>query len=195
MKKLNDNYGFTIVELLIATVVFSVVLIGLVGAVTFISSSFTKGSLESKTQSTARIDIQKIGQQIQLEGGQVSPPNTLSGSEQYICVGDTRFTFELNTNNFTEQAFPNCTSSTSTSSSELTSLLSTNMVLGQFSVVGNNGLYTIHLLIGYGTESNGELIASDTSGNYTYSCQNSFLGAGAYCAVSDLTTVVDQRQN
>ncbi len=86
--------GFTIVELLVATVVFSSVLILItVGVLTF-TKVYYKGINQSKTQTAARTVIETIGQSIQFSGGAVTVPNDASpnGSKRF-CVADTRFSY------------------------------------------------------------------------------------------------------
>jgi prepilin-type N-terminal cleavage/methylation domain-containing protein len=72
--------GFTIVELMIATLVFAVVLILItVGVLTF-TRSFFKGINQSRTQNAARTVIETISQGIQFSGGEVNGSLTVSAT-------------------------------------------------------------------------------------------------------------------
>ena len=93
MNKLrNKQSGFTIVELLIATAVFSVVLLVFLTAFIKISQLFYKGVNMSRTQETARAVLQDISDDIQFYKTTI---NTASLSQGYFCVGDHRYAFNL----------------------------------------------------------------------------------------------------
>lgn len=87
--------GFTIVELLIATLIFSLVLLLItVGIMTF-TKVYYKGLNQSRVQNTARVIIENIGQSIQFSGGDVTAPldSTGSNGSQGFCVADKRFSY------------------------------------------------------------------------------------------------------
>ena len=214
MVKTKDyQYGFTIVELLIATTVFSVVLIGLVSAVLYISETFISGSVRSQTQSTARSIEQKISQEIQL--GSTVTPATSNGS--FVCIGDNKYSYTLNKELDTGssssaaplvvQNVSNCGTGTETiTPGPSTELLGNHMRLGKFDVEFlGNGLYSIDIIIGYGdalssldASQNGSLgwttkvVNGITS--YYYYCHNSIV-FGEFCAATDLSTAVQKRVN
>lgn len=87
--------GFTIIELLIATLIFSLVLLLItVGIMTFTKVYF-KGLNQSKVQNAARVIIETVGQAIQFSGGDVTVPidaRNANGSQGF-CVADKRFSF------------------------------------------------------------------------------------------------------
>lgn len=86
--KLNSksSHGFTIIELLIATTVFSVVLLVFLSAFLRISELFYKGVNMSNTQEDARIVMQDITDDIQFS--QQTPFVTAN----YFCIGIHRYT-------------------------------------------------------------------------------------------------------
>lgn len=86
--------GFTIVELLIATLIFSLVLILItVGVLTF-TKVYYKGLNQSKTQNATRAVIETISQSIQFSRGVVtSPISDGPNQEKGFCVADKRFSY------------------------------------------------------------------------------------------------------
>lgn len=88
----NKQAGFTIIELLIAMSVFTIVLLLLTGAVVQIGRLYYKGLTMSRTQEAARTVVDDISRSIQYSPGVVKtvPP---SGSNQAVCVGLRRYSF------------------------------------------------------------------------------------------------------
>lgn len=102
MIKRNNNHqsGFTIIELLVATTVFSVILLLGTTVMLQISRLYFKGLISSRTQTVSRSVIDEISRSIQFSGDRVvsspagyTPP---SGHTGYHCVGTTRYTYFLN---------------------------------------------------------------------------------------------------
>jgi prepilin-type N-terminal cleavage/methylation domain-containing protein len=88
MKKIDKQQkGFTVVELLIATAVFSLVLLVFLIALIRISQIFYKGVNLSNTQEAARNTIQTISDDIQFFN--VEP----AVYDSYFCVGGYRYSF------------------------------------------------------------------------------------------------------
>src|SRR6266545_6126580 len=87
--------GFTIMELLIATVVFSVVLLVVTAGILQIARVYYKGVTEANTQNTVRTIIDTISQAIQFSGGDVTstPAITTPGSSYAFCVGNQQFSY------------------------------------------------------------------------------------------------------
>lgn len=93
--KIIDKNGFTLVELMIAIVVFTVLLLLSSASITQISRLYYKGIILSKTQSVARNVSDNISQSIQFSSGDISTNKDSSGRES-ICIGNTRYTYILN---------------------------------------------------------------------------------------------------
>lgn len=110
-----NKSGFTIVELLISTAVFSLILVAVSVTVVEISRLYYKGTILTRTQDTGRNLIENVSRPIQLEGADIvgaSLPSTLLVDEtagwpdedgviqnltvRSICIGTTRYTFTLN---------------------------------------------------------------------------------------------------
>lgn len=102
MRQLKNNQkGYTIVELIIASSVFSVVLLGASAAMIQIGRMYYKGVIASRTQNTARAVADEISRAIQFSGESVTilddPLVVGTGPESVpkgvFCVGNTRYTF------------------------------------------------------------------------------------------------------
>lgn len=97
--KVSGERGFTVVELMIATVVFSVVLLVITFGIIQISRTYYKGVTENNTQNTARSIMDTVTQAIQLNGGAVTDtpaaPVPANGGSQAFCVGNQQFSYRL----------------------------------------------------------------------------------------------------
>jgi len=88
--------GFTILELIIATTVFSAILLVASAALIQIGRLYYKGVINSKTQGVARSAIDNITRSIQFSNGSIS--SATFPTKTYIkayCFGNTRFTYVL----------------------------------------------------------------------------------------------------
>lgn len=89
--------GFTLVELLIATSVFSIVLLVVSTGIIKIGQSYYKGVIQAQTQETTRAISEDISRTIQLSNVQVKKPEYPDGTEKNIvCVGNIRYIYHLN---------------------------------------------------------------------------------------------------
>jgi prepilin-type N-terminal cleavage/methylation domain-containing protein len=98
MKKLNHN-GFTLIELMIASLVFSVILLGATTATIQIGRMYYKGIIMNRTQETARRLMDDISRPIQFAGSTPRDvdPTPISGIPTgALCIGDQRFTYGIN---------------------------------------------------------------------------------------------------
>ncbi|HMS50294.1 MAG TPA: prepilin-type N-terminal cleavage/methylation domain-containing protein [Candidatus Saccharibacteria bacterium] len=86
--------GFTLVELLIASSVFSVILLLLTFGMLQIGKVYYKGTTSSRTQAVARNISDEISQSIQFAGGAVTPLS-VSGDTTTFCIGDKGYWFKL----------------------------------------------------------------------------------------------------
>ncbi len=88
--------GFTIIELLIATTVLSVVLLLVTVVITSIGNLYYKGVNQSRLQDTVRGLTDEVGQKLELNSnGFFTATGTATGgfSTKAICIGNTRYTF------------------------------------------------------------------------------------------------------
>jgi len=88
--------GFTMVELMIAMTVFSVIVIVITVSVIQFSKQYYKGVISSATQNTARTIIDDISRSIEFNAGGVNPISSVpAGPVKGYCVGkDKRYSFE-----------------------------------------------------------------------------------------------------
>jgi prepilin-type N-terminal cleavage/methylation domain-containing protein len=89
------SYGFTIVELLVALAVFSVVLVVVTAAIIQISRVYYKGFTETQVQTTARTVMDTISQGIQFGGGTIigTPTSQTPGTSYAFCLGNQEYSF------------------------------------------------------------------------------------------------------
>src|SRR5664279_3208528 len=93
MRKLNQP-GFTIIELTIATLVFSTILIVIVTGVLQFTKSYTKGLISSSTQNTARGVMDTLSQGIQFTGDDLLATPTMGGVGA-ICMSGQQYSYKL----------------------------------------------------------------------------------------------------
>lgn len=204
--------GFTLVELMIATVVFSVVLLIITVGILQISRVYIKGTTENATQNTARTIMDTISQSIQFGGGNVATTTggaATPGSPKAFCVGSQRYTYALGyqvvdgtpngglsqTNHaLASDSIANCSQTTVQSLNGPTisgrELLAPNMRLSKFEVnqvSGSTNLYRVTIRIVYGDN---DLLDDPTSANAR--CKGAVAGT-QFCAMSELSTVVVKR--
>jgi prepilin-type N-terminal cleavage/methylation domain-containing protein len=102
--RLHTNQGFTLIELMVATMVFSVILLGATTAVIQISRMYYKGVISTRTQETSRRVIDDISRAAQFSDEDITIPgitvNYGSGAThatvRAFCIGNTRYSYVLN---------------------------------------------------------------------------------------------------
>jgi prepilin-type N-terminal cleavage/methylation domain-containing protein len=106
-----DQKGFTLIELLVASMVFSVIFLGATTALLQIGKLYYKGVVTGRTQETTRGLTDQISQQLQFSNAQVANssnqftvtngadagPGSNKLNFMTTCVGNTRYTYRLNT--------------------------------------------------------------------------------------------------
>lgn len=87
----NQSRGFTIVEFMIATTVFSVILMGVTAAVLHISRSYQHSLYASATQAATRNLVDSVAQAVKFSAGDV---NFIDGGDTDAwCIGNRQFLF------------------------------------------------------------------------------------------------------
>lgn len=186
-----NNKGFTILELLIATSVFSVILLLCTFGLIQVGKSYYKGVALTRTQNVARNVMGTLTQSIQFSGE--TPTGTLPGGlvpipSESFCFGSLRYQYKLNSKVGTSGGYAlrtsDCTQDALTA--KQTELLGKGMSLQTFSVqpvVNDPNSYTISIKILYG----------DTDQLDNGNCKS---GAGSqFCATASLNTIVHRRIN
>lgn len=197
-------HGFTIVELLVALAVFSVVLVVITAAILQISRVYYKGVTETNVQATARSIIDTVSQAIQFSGGNVTDTVAVTPGTSYdFCINNQEYSYRpgyklvdsapgMNETNHSlvVRTVSSCSSPTGQNLSGAVTgreLLAPNMRLSKM-VVKNIGpnLYQVQVRVVYGSD---DLLNSPTASNA--SCRG--VSGRQFCAVSDLSTVVISR--
>lgn len=207
--------GFTVIELLIAMSVFSLVLLIVTVGIMQISRVYYKGVTESSVQSTARSITETIAQAIQFNGGTVlatpgAPSTPPAGGSYAFCVNSQQFSYRpgyklVDTTpgtNETRHALVQRTMSGCSGSAQNMSgisvigreLLAPNMRLANLTVESLGGkLYRVHVRVVYGDD---DLLWSPSGNGAGAEAPDAACRGGAgqqFCSVSDLSTVVISR--
>lgn len=94
-----NNSGFTIIELLSATLIFSLILIVITYGIINISNSYSKGLTQTNVQNIARNIVNDISQAIQLNKsatiGTVAGSGLNAGSTNAFCIGSREYIYQL----------------------------------------------------------------------------------------------------
>jgi len=155
---IENQSGFTIVELMIATLVFSVVLMVITTGVISFSNFYYKGLNSSATQVATQGAVDNIVQSIQFSS--VGTITSTDGTEGFFCAGNKLYVYTLG-QQFTGNpaattglyAMDKGASCTNTPPSGGTELLAKNMRLTKISVSQNNpvaNLWQVTLNVAYG---------------------------------------------
>lgn len=91
--KSNQQQGFTIVELMIATAVFSTILLLATIGVLNIGRLYYKGITTSRTQETARSVADEVARSIQLTKKKIK--TKVAGQYTAKCIGTDRYTYSV----------------------------------------------------------------------------------------------------
>lgn len=212
----HSQKGFTIVEFMVATTVFSVVLIATTFAITAISRAYQRSINDSRTQAAARNVVDTVAQAVQYSGSDPAMPGSTPANVSSYCFGNRQFIYTLGRQmgsdaGDTKSAFLTRVSSCATppdiisaaAPSDATELLSNNMRLSNFSVseVGG-GLYKVSAKVVYGDN---DVLCSPAVSNCATpltplqaQAPDVLCLAGVssrFCSVSDLTVTVQKRIN
>ncbi len=204
-----DSRGFTIVELMIATLVFATILSIITAGVISFSNRYYKGVNASDTQNTAQTALDTITQAIQFGTGAVVTARLGDG---FFCAGGLNFTFAKG-EQYTGQPGQHglyvspdggtCSGAQTTGGRQL---LAKNMRITNLAVspTGSSGLYSVELTIAYGDNDLlcNAAVPGDCTGSTLHTdadlanmpnvtCRS---GAGSqFCAASRLMTTVQKR--
>lgn len=202
--------GFTILELLIATLVFSVVLLLVTTGIMQITRVYYKGVTEANTQNTARAIMDTVSQAIQFSGSDIVPtPTPQPNANQFFCIGNEQFAYRLgwqvknhhdNTQNQTWHGLVQNTVAGAgcTAPSGVPDLTQQNIsgrdLVGEHMRLSNlvveslgQHTYRVRVKVVYGDN---DVLNNPTAANAT--CKGQQQGT-AFCAVSELSTIVVKR--
>jgi prepilin-type N-terminal cleavage/methylation domain-containing protein len=214
MKMINEDAGFTIIELLIATTVFSVVLLLMTFGIIQVTNTFFKGDNDASTQRVATSVLNTLSQAVQFNGG------TVSQSANTLCIGGQQFSYwlgyqlEPNANGALDQKtsalVENTGGCTGTASATGRELLTDDMRLSNLTVTclssatlcssttTAGALYQIDVRVVYGdydllySPSQPHLLPLQAALATDAACSGQGVGE-QFCAASNISTVVSER--
>ena len=209
-KKKFNQQGFTIIELLVATLIFSTILLVATFAIIQVSRVYIRGYIGATTQNTNRSILDQLTQQLQLStnGTIILPASSPSGAVYWFCVNGDRYTYVYNyavgdplsptKNIFLQDKDPSSSCSgpadlNCSSGCTGKELLTKNMqilppsfggsIIREITSNGQN-LYQVNLNVLYGI--------TGTYTPLTHVCVPISAG-GAFCSPSSITTTIQQR--
>ncbi len=213
--------GFTIVELMIATMVFSTILILISSGLIQVSRLYYKGITTSRTQQTTRNIMDTVSRSIQFSGGSVSAVPDCGGvptNPCYFCINNDRYTYQINkqlvdgspgadqqNHVFIKDTTAACSGPANlvTPPSGSEELMGTNMRLVNFNLSKSAAppfVYNLTLRIIAGdsdllcSPAAGDCSSTTTSTNLTNSditCK--MIGGSQFCAAAQLDTTIEKR--
>lgn len=210
--------GFTIVELLVATAVFSIIMIVITAGVIGFSRQYYHGVVSSNTQTTARRIMAEITSAIQF-GNSITPDLTNSNTSAF-CVDNKVYAYVLGqevkdsspvaSDNQGYHGFVADNSLTACNDATVPPVVPTSLTGTQRELLGenmriaalsvetkDNETYTVHVRVIYG--DNDVLSPDVTAGGFDWAASGGTVGCLAerssvqYCSVTDLTTTVQKR--
>ncbi len=203
----SDQQGFTILELLIATTVFSVILLIATTGIIAIGKLYYKGITEARTSDATRVVMEEVSRTIQFSKGTRVSGHSFAPDTNItqFCVGDRRYTFMIN-QQVTDDNAIGLRSQTKAPSDACAlddplvgdQVLASNMRLLDFRVESNptTNNFTVNIKIAYGDDD--LLNLYDDDGNRSSiplsdgQCKSGIAGS-SFCAVAQLDTTVKQR--
>jgi prepilin-type N-terminal cleavage/methylation domain-containing protein len=210
MKK--NQAGFTLVELMIATSIFAIILLAATATLIQVGRMYYKGVITSRTQNAARTITDDIARTLQFSSGEVYRIGPSSGTPPAyaVCFADKRLSFALNIQSpeqvahaLWQDTISTGPATCSTNPVNLTStnpggvngkdLLDPHMRLTKLDVVRSAGdptleVYNVTVGVAYGET---DLFNLDGTGN-PVSCKGTVVG-GQWCAMSEINTQVYRR--
>jgi prepilin-type N-terminal cleavage/methylation domain-containing protein len=216
-----ESSGFTIIELMIATIVFSMVLVVLLASFMQIGRMFYKGVSLSNTNEATRTLVEDLVTDVRFFAQtpiSCDPTSNCIGVKKYFCVGNNRYTYILGTktqdsditnpavNTFTagmvRDTIEGCPPPTVIGiNTNPKQLLGLSMQLNAMDFVSNsNGVYIHAHVLFYGVDDQ-NFVSKDPSKNTpalaltapdAY-CEGSLFST-QLCAASDIQTIVQLRE-
>jgi prepilin-type N-terminal cleavage/methylation domain-containing protein len=199
MKKLlRRSRGFTLVELLIATSIFSVFLLLITTMIIRIGQIYTKGLVTTQTEEAARAISTEITRAVEFSSSTPSFTSPSGSTPGHICAGSSRYSFYLHqelvdNSPASDQRTDVLTADTSAScpggaaSTRVRELMPVRTRLLKLNLTLTGALYTLTIRVGYGDK---EGFDDYTSPNAV--CLNE-ASTSAFCATSELTTSFQKR--
>lgn len=220
-RKIQNIKGFTIIELMIATTIFAVIMIITTTAIIGISKTYIQGLVESQNQNTTRRVVSQISQDIQFNNQATININGISGlgrtplsSTGWFCIGQDVYVVQLdqeilNSGDWAliRYSSSSCPGSQPTFTNGLPTnppytynagsveeLLTTNQQLARFSIIEINGYYKISATVAYGNSSVLQAILPNPNDGVNYECNTSSFSIN-FCSITSLTNSIEPSIN
>ena len=211
-KGVSNQQGFTIVEFMIATAVFSLVILLCSYAIIHIGMVYYKGVITNRTQDAARRLSDDLVTAIQF-GPVATDPSQFrrigtngDGDMHAVCLGTNRYSYVTDkaqgggADKVHHVLWKDRVDDTLCEPVDLNnpgtdgqSLLGDNMRLSEFIVdpTGVDGQWSVAIRVSYGDTA--DLFELDTDGNTDFGVCRGVLAGGQFCAVSAFQTKVTKR--
>lgn len=200
----SNNQGFTIIELLVATTVFSIILLLASSAAIQIGRLYYKQITTSKTQEAARELLENVSRDLQLSNNKTLDTGNASGRRSF-CIGDSQYNYipgnQVGGGShgvwLDDRPATGCDPTDFSSTSK--ELLGENMRLLNLEITPDvtSRTYAIEVGVAYGDadlltvyDNNGALV-----GNLPEALCRTGVAGSNFCATSNLDTVVKRRIN
>jgi len=201
MTNKHKTKGFTIIELLIATMVFSVVLLIFMAAFIKIGDMFYKGVNLANTQEAARNVLDGISNDIRFSKSTPVFNGPDATGKGYFCIGQHRYKYQLGQQVGSPGSYGilredigagvGCPNPAVTAGTNPSELLNNRMQLNNIALQNcGSGVCIVKILIVFYGSDSSVLVPSPTSPNAT--CSGS-LSTAQFCATADYTTSVIQK--
>lgn len=208
MINLKDEKGFTIVELLIATAILSIIILISTAVMLNIGNLYYKGATISREQDDVHNIVSDISQQIELSDSQPKTQSFTFINDQgnpvtanVYCIGTVRYTAVVGYQIGTQvpevlwrDKIPDNTCPTLKSvpwpDTNGYEMIAPGSMLTYFNI-SSSSPFDIQVSIAYGSSLAGSLLNLDTSNYNRTTCKG--LSGDQYCATASLQEVVDQR--
>jgi prepilin-type N-terminal cleavage/methylation domain-containing protein len=213
-RKLHRQAGFTVLELMIASSIFSIVLLVIAAGILRFSQDYYKGVNATNTQAASRAIMNNIVQHIQFGSIDPQPLTTNAGSGAIgYCINNTTYSFvpgkkvDASTTGLVEADGVSCSTSTvadvhnpsylASNSDTLRDLLGREMRIGQLRIDPNgSGSYTVQLRLLYGDADDMFVDSGGNTPTNATAWQEARCKSRAgqqYCATSTLKTTAQRR--
>ena len=219
MNNHSKQKGFTIIELMIATVIFTLVLMICLSGIMQITKMYYRAVTQNKTREVARSIIDEIGESIRFSKESIQPGTAIVGPQVdlsnnaigFFCIGAKRYSFALDRqmksapeNNKKQIRHSlwvdkpgDCSVpadlTTETPSADGVDLVSENMRLYKLAIIQRdsvNNVYEIGMGVAYGDD---DLLSPRPEDNpVEYTCEGAFI-ASEFCATINLNETVQKR--
>jgi prepilin-type N-terminal cleavage/methylation domain-containing protein len=205
MKKQAAQRGFTIIELLIATAIFSLVLVVFLTAFIKIGNMFYKGVSITNTQEIARTITDDISNDIRFSGTAPTVFPADAAGHGYFCIGQHRYQYNLGQQvgvggtpfGLLREDIPSGACSLATPGQRPLELLGDRMQLNSINVDScPNGLCSMSILVVFYGSDNSVLV-SPSGSSPAYKAADATCSSGSlssqYCATASYKSTISQK--